>query len=212
MSTDINNITKYFPDLTPTQIEQFEKLGPFYKEKNQLVNVISRKDIDALYVHHVLHSLSIFKFMPFTPGTFVLDVGTGGGFPGIPLAIMCPDVNFLLVDGKNKKISVVNEAIEHLGLDNVKAMHKRAEELKYHFDFVLARAVTRLEKLLPYCLHLVSDQHSNILPNGIIGLKGGDLTEEIAEVSQWHEVETVPVNSFFEEDYFKEKYVFYIQA
>ncbi len=212
MSTDINNITKYFPDLTPTQIEQFEKLGPFYKEKNQLVNVISRKDIDALYVHHVLHSLSIFKFMPFTPGTFVLDVGTGGGFPGIPLAIMCPDVNFLLVDGKNKKISVVNEAIEHLGLDNVKAMHKRAEELKYHFDFVLARAVTRLEKLLPYCLHLVSDQHSNILPNGIIGLKGGDLTEEIAEVSQWHEVETVPVNNFFEEDYFKEKYVFYIQA
>ena len=212
MSTDINNITKYFPDLTPTQIEQFEKLGPFYKEKNQLVNVISRKDIDALYVHHVLHSLSIFKFMPFTPATFVLDVGTGGGFPGIPLAIMCPDVNFLLVDGKNKKISVVNEAIEHLGLDNVKAMHKRAEELKYHFDFVLARAVTRLEKLLPYCLHLVSDQHSNILPNGIIGLKGGDLTEEIAEVSQWHEVETVPVNNFFEEDYFKEKYVFYIQA
>ena len=97
-------------------------------------------------------------------------------------------------------------------MDNVKAMHKRAEELKYHFDFVLARAVTRLEKLLPYCLHLVSDQHSNILPNGIIGLKGGDLTEEIAEVSQWHEVETVPVNNFFEEDYFKEKYVFYIQA
>ena len=97
MSTDINNITKYFPDLTPTQIEQFEKLGPFYKEKNQLVNVISRKDIDALYVHHVLHSLSIFKFMPFTPGTFVLDVGTGGGFPGIPLAIMCPDVNYCVL-------------------------------------------------------------------------------------------------------------------
>jgi 16S rRNA (guanine527-N7)-methyltransferase len=212
MSTDINNIIKYFPDLTPTQLEQFEKLGPFYKEKNQLVNVISRKDIDALYIHHVLHSLSIYKFMPFAPGTFVLDVGTGGGFPGIPLAIMCPDVNFLLVDGKNKKISVVNEAIEHLGLDNVKAMHKRAEELKYHFDFVLARAVTRLEKLLPYCLHLVSNQHSNILPNGIIGLKGGDLTEEIAEVSQWHEVETVPVTNFFDEEYFKEKYVFYIQA
>jgi len=212
MSSDINNITKYFPDLTPTQIEQFEKLGPFYKEKNQYVNVISRKDIDALYIHHVLHSLSIYKFMPFAPGTFVLDVGTGGGFPGIPLAIMCPDVNFLLVDGKNKKIGVVNEVIEHLGLDNVKAMHKRAEELKYHFDFVLARAVTRLEKLLPYCLHLVSDQHSNILPNGIIGLKGGDLTEEIAEVSEWHEVETMPVNNYFEEGYFNEKYVFYIQA
>jgi len=212
MSTDIQNILKYFPDITPEQIDQFERLGPFYKEKNQFVNVISRKDIDALYVHHVLHSLSIYKFMPFAPGTFVLDVGTGGGFPGIPLAIMCPDVNFLLVDGKNKKITVVNEAIEHLGLENVKAMHKRAEELKYHFDFVLARAVTRLEKLLPYCLHLVSDEHSNILPNGIIGLKGGDLTEEIAEVSQWHEVETMLVNNYFDEEYFNEKYVFYIQG
>lgn len=212
MSTDINNITKYFPDLTATQLQQFEKLGPFYKEKNQFVNVISRKDIDALYVHHVLHSLSIYKFMPFSPGSLILDVGTGGGFPGIPLAIMCPEVNFLLVDGKNKKIGVVNEAIEHLGLENVKAMHKRAEELKYQFDFILARAVTRLGKLLPYCLHLVSDQHSNILPNGIIGLKGGDLTEEIEEVSQWHDVETMPVNNYFEEEYFNEKFVFYIQG
>ena len=212
MSSDISNILKYFPDLSPQQKEQFEKLGPFYKEKNQLINVISRKDIDSLYIHHVLHSLSIYKFMPFAPGTFVLDVGTGGGFPGIPLAIMCPDVNFLLVDGKRKKISVVIDAIEHLGLKNVKAMHTRSEDLKYHFDFVMARAVTRLEKLLPLCLHLVSDDHINILPNGIIGLKGGDLTEEIEEVSQWHQVDTVPVQNYFDEEYFDQKYVFYIQG
>lgn len=210
--TDISNILKYFDDFSEEQIKQFEMLGPIYKEKNQEVNVISRKDIDALYIHHVLHSLSIYKFMPFAPGTTVLDVGTGGGFPGIPLAIACPESQFLLVDGKGKKIKVVSEVIEALGLKNAAAQHKRSEEIKFKFDFVLARAVTRMNKLLPMCLHLVSDTHLNILPNGLIGLKGGDLTEEIEEVSQWHDVDTVTISKFFNEEYFDQKYVFYIQA
>ncbi|MBT8232876.1 MAG: 16S rRNA (guanine(527)-N(7))-methyltransferase RsmG [Saprospiraceae bacterium] len=212
MLSDISNIQKYFPDLTSDQLEKFNKLGPFYKEKNEQINVISRKDITALYIHHVLHSLSIAKFITFTPGSMILDLGTGGGFPGIPLAIMFPEVNFLLIDGKRKKISVVNDAIDFFDLKNVKALHKRSEEVKYKFDFVLARAVTRLDKLIPLCLPLVSNNHINVIPNGIIGLKGGDLTEEIKEVSQWHQVETTPVNKFFEEPYFEEKYVFYIQA
>ena len=212
MVTDISLIEKYFEDLTEVQKEQFRKLGPFYSEWNQKVNVVSRKDIDSLYLHHVLHSLSIDMFLSFAPDTFILDLGTGGGFPGIPLAIMNPDSHFLLIDGKAKKISVVNAAIEHLGLTNAKAMHKRSEELKMTFDFVLARAVTRLDKLLPLCFPRISRKHQNILPNGVIALKGGNLEEEIAEVEDQNDVEQIAVSGFFEEEYFKEKYILYIQA
>lgn len=210
--TDISLIEKYFPDLTDLQKEQFRKLGPFYKDWNQKVNVVSRKDIDSLYLHHVLHSLSIDMFLNFSPDSYILDLGTGGGFPGIPLAILNPDSLFLLIDGKAKKINVVNEAIAHLGLQNARGMHKRSEELKMTFDFVLARAVTRLDKLLPMCFSKISKKHQNILPNGIIALKGGDLEEEIAEVEDQNDVEQIAVSTFFEEDYFKEKYILYIQA
>lgn len=203
---------KYFPELTELQKDQLTQLGPFYKEWNQRVNVVSRKDIEALYLHHVLHSLSIQKFMPFNPGTQLLDLGTGGGFPGIPLAILNPDCQFLLIDGKAKKISVVNAIIDALGLLNVRGLHKRSEELKMKFDFVLARAVTRLKPLLDISLHLISDKHINKLPNGIIALKGGDLKEEIREVQKYHQVEQTPVNKFFDEEYFNEKYILYIQG
>ena len=208
----IELILKYFPDLTDEQKQQFEQLGPLYKEWNQRVNVVSRKDIDALYLHHVLHSLSVQKFMSFAEGSTILDLGTGGGFPGIPLAIMNPECNFLMIDGKAKKISVVNAVIEELGLQNARAIHKRSEELKLKFDFVLARAVTRLERLLSISLHLISDQHINKLPNGIIALKGGNLNEEIKEVSKYHSVEINSVNDYFDEEYFNEKYILYIQG
>ena len=209
---DATLIEKYFPDLSETQKAQIGKLGPFYKDWNQRVNVISRKDIDAVYLHHVLHSLSVYKFIQFEPGSTILDLGTGGGFPGVPLAIMNPECNFLMVDGKAKKIAVVNNLIEHLGLENAKAIHKRAEELKMKFDFITARAVTRLDRLLSISLPLVSSKHLNKIPNGIIALKGGDLKEEINEVKKYHAVEKVAVNEFFDEDYFNEKYILYIQG
>jgi len=209
---DVSIIYKYYPDLSDIQKDQFEKLGPFYTEWNSKVNVVSRKDIDSLYLHHVLHSLSVDMFLNFKEGSQVLDLGTGGGFPGIPLAILNPDVYFLLADGKNKKIKVVQTLIEHLGLKNVKAIHKRSEELKIKFDFVLARAVTRLDKLLPMSLPLVSSKHINILPNGLIALKGGDLTEEIEEVEQENPVEQMLIKEFFDEEYFNEKSILYIQA
>ena len=205
-------VKKYFPDLSQEQLDAFDKFMPFYEYWNQRVNVVSRKDIEQLYIHHVLHSLSIAKFIRFKEGSRILDLGTGGGFPGIPLAILFPKSNFLLIDGKAKKINVVNELIEALGLENVKAIHKRSEELKMKFDFVLARAVTRLEGLLNLSLRLVSDNHINTLPNGIICLKGGKLDEEIKEVSKFHEVDKTPVNKFFEEEYFNEKYILYIQG
>jgi len=211
MVSDISLIEKYF-ELDSNQKEQFKKLGPFYLDWNQKVNVISRKDIESLYLHHVLHSLSIEKFMPFKEGSTILDLGTGGGFPGIPLAIMNPDAQFLLIDGKAKKIKVVNTLIDHLALTNVQAIHKRSEELKMKFDFVLARAVTRLDRLLELSLPKVSNKHINILPNGILALKGGDLQEEIEEVENMHEVEKIAISSFFDEDYFAEKYLLYIQA
>jgi len=210
MNTEL--ILKYFPDLTEEQVKQFDHLTPFYREWNQRVNVVSRKDIDSLFLHHVLHSLSIQKFMAFAPGSTILDLGTGGGFPGIPLAILNPESNFLMIDGKAKKVSVVNTLIDELGLTNARALHKRSEELKAKFDFVLARAVTRLSPLLTISMHLISDTHINKLPNGIIALKGGNLKEEIEEVEKYHSVSETPVSDFFEEEYFNEKYILYIQG
>jgi len=207
-----NTIYKYFSDFSDVQKDQFGQLGDLYKSWNQQINVVSRKDIDSIYLHHILHSLSIACFLPFNPGSRILDLGTGGGLPGIPLAIFFPEVEFLLIDGTAKKIKVANEIIDALGLKNAVALHKRSEELKGSFDFVLARAVTRLEKLLPLCLRLVSKKHTHFLPNGIITLKGGDLKDEILEVSKHNEVMKVPISKFYEEEYFEEKYILYIQG
>src|SRR5665213_2501722 len=188
MTSDL--IVKYFPSLTEQQLKQFDRLQELYTFWNNQINVISRKDIDQLYERHVLHSLGIAKVISFLPGEKVLDVGTGGGFPGIPLAILFPDTQFHLVDSIGKKIKVVQEVAQALNLTNVTATHQRAEEVNENFDFVVSRAVTRLKDFYPWVKKKFNKQSKNTLPNGILYLKGGDLTEEIAEsglaVQQFH--------------------------
>lgn len=205
-------IIQYFPDLTSVQQNQFASLGELYLEWNSKINVISRKDMDSLYPKHILHSLAISKYTSFVEGSGILDLGTGGGLPGIPLAIVNPEVQFLLIDARAKKISVVNEIIEELGLDNVRGIHKRAEDVKMKFDFVLARAVTRLDKLIELSMPLIHQEEKNILPNGLITLKGGDLTQEIKAVSKQHQVEQVSVENLISEPIFHDKYILYVQA
>lgn len=212
MVTGPDIIFKYFSDLSDLQKDRIKQLGPFYREWNSKINMISRKDIDSLYHKHILHSLSIAKFLKFADGTTILDLGTGGGLPGIPLAILFPEVQFLMVDGRSKKIGVVQELITELGLSNAMALHKRAEELKMQFDFVLARAVTRLDKLLEFSLPLTHHENRNILPNGLITLKGGDLREEIKEVSEYHAVEEAKVHNLIPEEAFEDKSILYVQA
>ena len=203
-------IVKYFPDLTARQLQQFNRLPQLYEHWNNQINVISRKDIDQLFERHVLHSLGIAKVISFLPGEKVLDVGTGGGFPGIPLAILFPETQFCLVDSIGKKIKVVNEVATALGLTNVKAFHKRAEEINEKFDFVVSRAVTRLKEFHPWVKGKFNKQSKNTLPNGILYLKGGDLSEEIAEsgltVQQFH------LKDFFEEEFFETKQVVYMSC
>ena len=205
-----DQLLKYFPATTPTQLHQFEQLPELYTYWNNLINVISRKDIDQLYERHILHSLGIAKFISFLPGEKVLDVGTGGGFPGIPLAIMFPETQFFLVDSIGKKIKVVQEVASALGLQNLKAAHLRAEQVDEKFDFVVSRAVTRLKEFYPWVRGKFNKESKNILPNGILYLKGGDLAEEITEsglkVKQYH------LKDFFNEEFFETKQVIYIKA
>jgi 16S rRNA (guanine527-N7)-methyltransferase len=205
-----NILLKYFSGITPQQQQQFEQLPGLYNFWNNQINVISRKDIDQLYERHVLHSLGIAKVMPFLPGENVLDVGTGGGFPGIPLAILFPETQFFLVDSIGKKIKVVKEVASALGLQNLKADHLRAEQVNEKFDFVVSRAVTRLNEFYPWVKGKFSKQSKNTLANGILYLKGGDLNEEIAEsgltVQQFH------LKDYFEEDFFETKQVIYVKA
>lgn len=210
MSSSIKNITNYFPDLTEEQLTQFEKLDELYRLWNAQINVISRKDIDELYVKHVLHSLAIAKVVDFKKGTKILDVGTGGGFPGIPLAILYPECEFLLVDSIGKKIKVVNEVVLGLGLTNVKAKHARAEEIKQQFDFVVTRAVTRINNFIPWVKGKLSSESFNDIKNGILFLKGGDLAEEIAESGK--KVELFPIPNYFTEDFFETKVVVYTRV
>jgi 16S rRNA (guanine527-N7)-methyltransferase len=210
----IDPILKYFPSLTPEQQEQFGRLPELYRHWNEQINVISRKDIDNLMVRHVLHSLALAKVFDPKPGAEILDLGTGGGFPGIPLAILFPQATFLLVDGTGKKIRVVNEVVQSLGLQNAECRQQRAEELKgRRFDFIVTRAVARLEKLTMWTQQrLFKKKQMHAMPNGLFALKGGALKEEIAELPKGNYVETWKVSEFFEEPYFAEKQIVYVQA
>jgi len=200
-------ITKYFTDLSEEQLAQFAMLAPLYKDWNAQINVISRKDIDELYLKHVLHSLAIAKVVNFKDGTEVLDVGTGGGFPGIPLAILYPNCQFVLVDSIGKKIKVVNEIADRLGLTNIKAYHQRAEDVSGQFDFIVTRAVTRIAKFLPWVKGKLLSNGEHELKNGILFLKGGDLADEIEESNK--KVEIFPISNFFDEEFFETKVVAY---
>jgi 16S rRNA (guanine527-N7)-methyltransferase len=205
-------IKDYFPELTERQIEQFQQLGELYKEWNQKINVISRKDIDNVYDNHILHSMAIARFVQFLPGAEILDLGTGGGLPGIPMAILFPETKFTLIDGTRKKITVVQEIIQALDLKNAKAMHMRAEELKGpKFDFVICRAVASLDKLINWSFRLIKNKQQHIVPNGLITLKGGNLKEEVNELPKGHYIDMQPLSDFFEEEYFEEKFVVYAQ-
>lgn len=203
-----NIIFKYFPDLTEQQKAQFGQLYELYNHWNSQINVISRKDIEELYERHILHSLGIAKFCSFKAGEKVLDVGTGGGFPGIPLAILFPETQFHLVDSIGKKIKVVNEVATAIGLKNLKATHSRAEQVNDKFNFIVSRAVTRLGDFYPWIQNKFSKNNINAIQNGILYLKGGDLTEEIKESKL--KAELYPLSDYFEEQFFETKYVVYI--
>ncbi len=197
----------YFPNLTPLQIEQFSKLESLYQDWNAKINVISRKDIDQLYTNHVLHSLAIAKVQAFHPGTYVLDVGTGGGFPGIPLAILFPETRFYLIDVIAKKINVVKAVAEALELKNVKAEQIRAENVKGDYDFIVSRAVTNMPDFVSWIKYKIKKQHKHELKNGILYLKGGDLTEELKEFPK---ATQYPIPDFFKEDFFETKKVVHL--
>jgi 16S rRNA (guanine527-N7)-methyltransferase len=201
-------IKQYFPDLSQIQIEQFDALDELYRFWNARINLVSRKDIDMLYLHHILHSLAIAKVVSFIPGEKILDVGTGGGFPGIPLAIMFPETDFHLVDSIGKKIKVVQEVSLALGLKNVRATHARAEQIDEKFNFIVSRAVTKLSDFHPWIKGKFEKKSLNTLQNGILYLKGGDLQQEIEDSEL--KVELIPLPNFFKEDYFETKYVVYI--
>ena len=205
VSVDI--IYKYFPDLTEKQKKQFSQLEALYKDKNAKVNVISRKDIEELYLRHVLHSLGIAKIQNFEPGSKVLDVGTGGGFPGIPLAILFPNTQFLLVDSIGKKIRVVNEVAQAIGLKNLIAEHKRAEKVNEEFDFIVSRAVTAMPDFVKWVKKKCKKQQSHHLKNGILYLKGGDLTEELKLFTS---AKIYNLTDVFEEDFFETKKVVHL--
>lgn len=203
----IELIKKYFPDLTEEQIEQFEKLEPVYKEWNAMINVISRKDIDELYLRHILHSLAIAKIQKFNAGSTVLDVGTGGGFPGIPLAILFPETNFLLVDSIGKKLKVVQAVVDALGLTNVKIEHTRVEKVKEQFDFIVSRAVTNMPDFVGWVRKKIKKESKHERRNGILYLKGGDLAEELKNYTT---VELFDLPEYFEEEFFDTKKVVYL--
>lgn len=202
-------IKTYFPNLTPAQESQFEALGPLYTDWNAKINVISRKDIDNLYLHHILHSLGIAKVIDFTDGTTILDVGTGGGFPGIPLAILFPQCHFHLIDRVGKKIKVAQNVAETIGLQNVTFQHGSVEELKTEYDFVVSRAVMPLPDLLKLIRKNIRREQQNALPNGLLCLKGGDLQSELAPVKKTSIL--FNLSDYFKEEYFETKKVIYVQ-
>ena len=204
----MEEILKYFTYLTDKQKQQFAALFDLYKDWNEKINVISRKDIDNLYLHHVLHSLAIAKAVSFRPGTRILDFGTGGGFPGIPLAILFPETQFKMIDGTGKKIRVVNEVATAIGLENVEAVHLRGEEEKGKYDFVVSRAVMPLPDLMKIVKKNVGKEQRNALPNGVICLKGGNVEGEMRPFKKI--AEATEITNWFDEDWFKEKFVIYV--
>lgn len=204
MSTAL--ILKYFPELSDLQKEQFARLETVYREWNEKINVISRKDMDSLYEKHILHSLGIAKVMAFEPGTKVMDVGTGGGFPGIPLAILFPEAHFTLIDSIGKKITVVKAVSEEIGLQNIEAVHGRAEQLKQKFHFVVSRAVTQMPEFLRWMKGKFEKEQLNSRHNGVLYLKGGDLAEELAGLR----CEIFQLKHFFDEEFFETKKVVYL--
>ena len=200
-------ILKYFPDLTEIQIQQFEALEGLYKDWNAKINVVSRKDIDELYLRHVLHSLAIAKVIQFKDNSSILDVGTGGGFPGIPLAIMFPNCQFHMVDSINKKLKVINAVTEAIELTNVKTTHSRVEAIDDTFDFIVSRAVTAMPEFTKWVKGKIAKRQKNDLKNGILYLKGGDLTQEL---KQYTNVKAYLLSDYFEEDFFETKKVIYL--
>ena len=204
----MQQILKAFPSLTTTQIEQFQALMPLYREWNDKINVISRKDIDNLYTHHVLHSLAIAQYIRWKSGTQILDFGTGGGFPGIPLAIMFPECHFKMIDGTGKKIKVVNAVAQAIGLKNVEAVHLRGEEEKGKYDFIVSRAVMPLPDLVKIIRKNIATQQHNALPNGLICLKGGNLSAETQPFK--NRVQLTPIAQWFADEWFNDKQLIYL--
>jgi 16S rRNA (guanine527-N7)-methyltransferase len=201
-------VQKYFTALTPEQVNRFEMLDALYREWNERINVVSRKDIDNLYINHVLHSLGIAKVLSFNPGAEILDVGTGGGFPGIPLAILFPQTQFHLVDSIGKKIKVVHEIARALGLNNVIGQQIRAEQIQHKYDFIVSRAVTRLNEFYGWVNRKVKAESTHDLDNGILYLKGGDLTDELNELKKPYSLYNL--SDYFTEDFFETKKVVYV--
>lgn len=203
----MDTILKHFPELSKKQKEQFQLMGSLYKDWNQKINVVSRKDIDELYLRHVLHSLGIAKVQSFSPGSKILDVGTGGGFPGIPLAILFPEVDFHLVDSIGKKIKVVEEVVEGLQLKNVKATNARVEEVSGNYDFIVSRAVAQMETFVHWVKGKIAKNNVHELKNGILYLKGGDLTDELKVYTT---ATIYPLKNYFEDDFFETKSVVHL--
>jgi 16S rRNA (guanine527-N7)-methyltransferase len=203
----MEKLLTYFPDLNDLQQQQLQQLHGLYADWNQKINVISRKDIDALYERHVLHALGIAKVVSFVPNARILDVGTGGGFPGIPLAILFPETDFSLVDSIQKKIGVVNAVATAVGLKNVQASYQRAEQVKGKFDFVVSRAVTQMPRFVEWVKNKISSTQQHDLPNGILALKGGDLNEELRA---YPKATRYPLTNFFQEEFFATKYVVHL--
>ena len=200
-------IQKYFPNLSDVQLKQFEALQGLYEGWNSKINVISRKDIESLYLHHVLHSLSIAKLVTFKEGSKILDIGTGGGFPGVPLAILFPEVKFHLVDSINKKLKVVNGVAESLGLDNIRTTHARAESIKGHYDFIISRAVTTMPDFVGWIKNRVAKKSVHPIKNGILYLKGGDLTEELKIYTK---ASLYDLSDYFEDPFFETKKIVHL--
>lgn len=204
----MKQINNYFPDLNDIQKDRFARLGDLYKDWNDKINVISRKDIDQLYERHILHSLAIAKKIEFKKGTTVLDVGTGGGFPGIPLAILFPKVEFHLIDSIGKKIKVVEAVAEALGLENLEASHTRVQEVKHSYDFIVSRAVTNLPDFLNWCKNKIDKKSFNKIKNGIIYLKGGDFEDELKLIKKKYKI--TALSDYFSEEYFETKKIVHI--